>query len=70
MELSRAPVLGLRSFQKRGRPRGLRLDDLDELPPLLAPLIEDLLQGVRDERYRRVLPFLHNYLLVLVAKLQ
>jgi hypothetical protein len=48
----------LRALEECNGARGLTLDHLDQLPALLAPLVEDLLKGVGDQRHRCVLPFL------------
>src|SRR5205823_12255544 len=51
----------LRAFQDRNRSRnvGGRVD-LDQLPPIVSPVVEDVLYRVRDERNGCVLPFLHD----------
>jgi hypothetical protein len=47
------------ALQECGRSGRLALDDLHELPSLFAPLVEDFLKGVGDERNSCVFPFLH-----------
>ena len=61
-------VTALRSLQVAGRPGGLALDHLDQLPALLTPLIQDLLQRVRDQRHGCVLPFLHSSVTPLIDR--
>jgi hypothetical protein len=48
----------LGAFEVGGHAERGALQHLDELPALLAPLVQDLLQGVRDERHGCVFPFL------------
>jgi uncharacterized protein len=56
----RVALLALGPLQERGRAGCLALDDLHQLPSLLTPLVQDLLELVRDQRYGRVFPFLHG----------
>lgn len=53
-------AVGLGPLEESGCPSLGTLDDLHEFPALFAPLIENLLQRVADERNRRVLPLLHG----------
>jgi uncharacterized membrane protein (UPF0127 family) len=50
----------LRALEEGHGARRLTLDHLDQLPPLLAPLVQDLLKGVGDQGDRGVLPFLQT----------
>ena len=48
----------LGAFEVGRHPQRSALQHLDELPALFAPLVQDLLQGVRDQRHGGVFPLL------------
>jgi len=65
-----APLLGERAFEVSDQTLWRwAWNYLNELPPVLTPVIENVFGGVNEQRHRRVFPLrcAHNHMLTAIA---